>query len=382
MITLVREIIHRFGPRLAGSDAERQAQFFLKNELEKFADATSLQTFQAALTAKFRKMKIYAALYWLSVALFFYSPFIACALAIFNAAITVNDLMRNGTWLDFLFPQKESCNLTAIVEPQQQATQTIIFAGHIDSTEECQWWFWLKQWGGYLTFAAGISIVLHAVFCFAEATARLVFHHTVLDSLNWVFVALAPIQLVYFTFHSKRVVDGAADNLSGIAIAFHLLKHFRQHPLQNTRIRFISFGAEEKGLRGSKAYVKQNLEQLKSENSLLVNIDTIRLTHHISIIDKETMIGVKHNQQLVAEVKQSFVRKGFPIRTNPLPMGGTDAVPFSMHGIPAVSVIGLNTKSLDPTYHTRLDVPDMIEEKSLENVKEALIDFAVMKDKS
>jgi len=380
MIDFIADIIKQFGPRLAGSEAERGAQLFVKTELEKFAPKVELQTFEAALTAKFRKMKIYAVLYWLSVVVFFFNPFIAFILAIINAAITVNDLMRNGTWLDFLYPTLQSCNVTTAIEPQSEVKQTIVFAGHIDSTEECQWWYWLKQWGGYLTFVCGILIVAYAAFCFFEVGARVVFNHSVLSPINWLFVALAPVQLVYFSFHSKKVVDGASDNLSGTAISFFLLKHFKENPLKNTRIRFISFGAEEKGLRGSKAYVQQNIEQLTAENSFVVNIDTIRLVKDISIVSKETMIGVNHNEPLVEGVKASFESLKFPIRVNPLPMGGTDAVPFSMAGIPAISVIGLDTKTLDPTYHTRLDTLDMIEPQSLENVKNALIDFVLKTD--
>lgn len=381
MINFITEIVNQFGPRLAGSKAEAGVQLFVKNELEKFALNVKQQEFEAPLTAKFRKMKIYAGLYWISVVLFFWNPIVAWVLAIVNAVITVNDLMRNGTLLDSFFPLLKSSNVTATVEPKETAKQTIIFAGHIDSTEECQWWFWLKQLGGYLTFICGILIVLFAVYTTLEVLFLLAFSKHLFVPLNWFFVALSPFQLVYFTFHSKRVVEGAADNLSGISISFHLLKHFHQNPLNHIRIRFISFGSEEKGLRGSKAYVAANLEQLKTENSYLVNIDTIRLANEISVVNKETMVGVTHNINLVNNVKAAFDKCNFPCNINALNMGGTDAVPFSQNNIPAISIIGLNTKKLDPTYHTRLDKVGMIEPQSLKNVRDALIEFVQESDK-
>lgn len=375
MIALIRDIIHQFGPRLAGSEAENNAQLYLKNKLSSFATSAEQQFFEAPLTAKFRKMKIYATLYWLSVLLLFFNPFIAAIIAIANAFITVSDLMRNGTLLDFLFPTMQSSNVTATVEPTNTAQQTIVFAGHIDSTEECQWWFWLKQTGGYLTFICGILIIALAIYATINLLWLLLFSEQVLSEIKWLFLALSPVQIVYFTFHSKKVVEGAADNLSGIAIAFELLKYFHENKLKNTRIRFISFGAEEKGLRGSKAYVKKNLNQLNNEKSILINIDTIRVANDVSIVHKETMIGVNHNEALVKKVKASFDNLHFPCRINPLPMGGTDAVPFSMNQIPAISIIGLNTQKLDPTYHTRLDTLNMLEPQALVNVKQALIHF-------
>lgn len=380
MIGFITEIIARFGPRLAGSKAEAGAQLFVKEKIETFLPKASLQTFEAPLTAKFRKMKIYAVLYWVSVAVFFLSPAVALVLALVNAYITVNDLMRNGTVLDFLFPLKQSSNVTASVAPKQEAKQTIIFGGHIDSTEECQWWYWLKQWGGYLTFACGFAIILFAIYAAVVVLVATFADTEVLLKINWFFVVISPMQLVYFTFHAKRVVDGAADNLSGIAISFSLLKYFHENPLQHTRIRFISFGSEEKGLRGSKAYVDANLAELKAEKSKLINIDTIRLTNEISIVNKEPMVGVVHAETLVNGVKNSFDKLGFPCNINPLPMGGTDAIPFSQNEIPSISIIGLNTKKLDITYHTRLDTVDRIEPQSLESVKNALIDYIQSSD--
>lgn len=375
MIALIRDIIQQFGPRLAGSEAESNAQLYLMTKLKNFATNVEQQHFVAPLTAKFRKMKIYATLYWVSVLLLFFNPFLAAIVAIANAFVTVSDLMRNGTLLDFIFPKCKSSNVTATVEPTNSARQTIMFAGHIDSTEECQWWYWLKQTGGYLTFACGILIVALAVYASINLLWLLLFSKQILSEIKWLFLALSPVQIVYFTFHSKRVVEGAADNLSGIAIAFELLKYFHENKLQNTRIRFISFGAEEKGLRGSKAYVAMNLQQIKDEKSMLINIDTIRVTNDVSIVHKETMIGVNHNEALVKKIKASFDKLNLPCRINPLPMGGTDAVPFSMNNIPAVSIIGLNTKKLDRTYHTRLDTLEMLEPQALVNVKQALIHF-------
>ena len=56
-------------------------------------------------------------------------------------------------------------------------------------------------------------------------------------------------------------------------------------------------------------------------------------------------------------------------------MGGTDAVPFQQDAIPSLSIIGMNMKSLDPTYHTRLDVIDNVDQKALDYVRDGLIEL-------
>ncbi len=141
-------------------------------------------------------------------------------------------------------------------------------------------------------------------------------------------------------------------------------------------MRVISFGSEEKGLRGSKAYVAANLAQLRDEKANLVNIDTIRVSDSVSLVNREPMANVVHSIELERRLTNSFANNNYAIPVNALPMGGTDAVPFSKNNIPAISIIGVPSDKLDPTYHTRLDTVDMIEPQALERVKNALIDFA------
>ena len=88
------------------------------------------------------------------------------------------------------------------------------------------------------------------------------------------FVLLAPITVVYFSLHGPTLVDGAIDNLSGLAIADAVGRHFAQARaqgggLRRTRLRLISFGSEEAGLKGSYAYARAYAGQLRAEGAVL-----------------------------------------------------------------------------------------------------------------
>jgi len=51
-------------------------------------------------------------------------------------------------------------------------------------------------------------------------------------------------------------------------------------------------------------------------------------------------------------------------------------------GVPTVSIIGQSTEKLDPTYHTRLDTPECVDERALELTKRAVVKFIEDWDKS
>jgi hypothetical protein len=379
----IQDIIARFGPRLAGTEAEKKAQEYVASLMQKITDDVRIEPFEAPLTAKFGKMKWYAFAYMISLVLYWLTPGGALIIAFLCATVLVCDLMRNDGIADFLFPLKTSYNVSATLEPQGEVKSTLIFSGHIDSTQECTWWFRLKTYGAHLTVAAGLIIALYPIFLFWDVlSAYLVPSATGVN--NWiyfVFVLLSPVTIIYYTFHGDIVVEGACDNLSGVIISKNVVSAFAdpnqkgKSTLKNTRIRFISFGAEEKGLRGSTAYSDAHIRELRREDAHLLNTDSIRLADQISIVTGELMSFVTFDKALIAKTEKAFQSKNIPYKKGSLPMGGTDAVPFQQDAIPSLSIIGMNMKSLDPTYHTRLDVIDNVDQKALDYVRDGLIEL-------
>jgi Zn-dependent M28 family amino/carboxypeptidase len=70
-----------------------------------------------------------------------------------------------------------------------------------------------------------------------------------------------------------QVFNGADDNASGTAALFAIAKVFKAHPPENSLI-FVAFDAEESGLRGSQAFVKEPPVDASSV-SLNLNADMI-----------------------------------------------------------------------------------------------------------
>lgn len=379
----IQDIIARFGPRLAGSEAEKKAQEYVASMMLNITDDVRIEPFEAPLTAKFGKMKWYAFGYMISLILFWLAPGLALIISLACATVLVCDLMRNDGIADSLFPLQTSYNVSATIEPQGEVRSTLIFSGHIDSTQECTWWYRLKTYGAHLTVACGLIIALFPIFLMWYIFAE--FYVPAAAMVNtWIyfaFVLLSPITIIYYTFHGDIVVEGACDNLSGVIISKNVVSAFAD-PLQkgksilkHTRLRFISFGSEEKGLRGSTAYSDAHKGELHREDAHLLNTDSIRLADQINIVTGEMMNFVTFDKALIEKTEHAFQTQNIPYKKGKLPMGGTDAVPFQQNAIPALSIIGMNMKSLDPTYHTRLDVIDNVDQKALEYVRDGLIEL-------
>ncbi|MFW9952352.1 MAG: M28 family metallopeptidase, partial [Candidatus Thorarchaeota archaeon] len=227
---------------------------------------------------------------------------------------------------------------------------------------------------GYL----GVTLVLIAVIL------KLVFFILSIELLilfiifGIIFIFFIPIILVYTLFHTYKPVLGAFDNLSGVSVILGIAKYLKQQTFlpKNTKIYLISFAGEESGLRGSKRYVSKHLNELKSGNVSVVNMDSIAKKDIVVIHDKESGIGVKHDFNIYTSLMEISKKKQLNARLMSLPFGATDAAAFSKKKIPAVSVGGLNLKEELPNYyHTRNDTLDVIEKEALGQIVGLCIDF-------
>lgn len=146
---------------------------------------------------------------------------------------------------------------------------------------------------------------------------------------------------------------GADDNASGTAALLELAKRFSQ-PKQELRrsVLFVSFGAEELGLLGSKHFV-DNLPVDRSKITAMINMDMIgRLNEEKAVAVGGTGTAKNFEDMLRelesnSELKLSFSPEGF---------GASDHASFYAADIPVLFF----TTGAHPEYHTPADTPDKI----------------------
>ncbi|RSD29091.1 M28 family peptidase [Mesobacillus subterraneus] len=157
---------------------------------------------------------------------------------------------------------------------------------------------------------------------------------------------------------------GANDDASGTAMTLELARVMKDLPT-NMEMRFITFGAEELGLIGSRYYVSQLSEEEKNRFVGYFNMDMVgsRDAGHLVI---NTVDG---NQNIVSQTAQASSARlnGEP---TPIQMGGSsDHVAFYEGGIASGSFIH---RPLEPWYHTPEDTIDKISKEKLQDVAEII----------
>jgi aminopeptidase YwaD len=143
----------------------------------------------------------------------------------------------------------------------------------------------------------------------------------------------------------------------------------------DTEIRFISFGSEEAGVRGSRRYVQRHLDELKRLDVRLLNFETIAHPE-VAVLTSESNGTVKNSPEMVKSVVAAAQRAGVPYKVRPATLGlASDAGPFSRAGLKATTLVGFNVQQMVEFYHQEWDGPEILTLDPLLNVLKLALEW-------
>ena len=242
--------------------------------------------------------------YWLPIgiptALAAVAGFVGGAFAViaglFSAAATADDVNCERHWFRKLFlPKRTTHNVIAEVGPQD-APRTLVFLAHHDAPHaglvfhpELPRYLLRKypklvehakttpptMWGA---FFGPLGVALAQLFGFKKLRI-----FSALLSAGYT-AAMADIGL-------RRVVDGANDNLSGVAASMSLAKALAADPPRNTRVILLFPGSEEGFQEGMRAWFVRHRHELPRESTLFINHETLG-SPHLVLMEGEGMLGI------------------------------------------------------------------------------------------
>lgn len=151
-------------------------------------------------------------------------------------------------------------------------------------------------------------------------------------------------------YDSTALSHGSYDNMTGCAGLLGVLDALKDKPL-NYGLRLVFCGSEERGLLGSKAYVRDHEAEL-DRIALNVNLDMI------GTIMGKFLARVSAEEKLAHYVAYMGAELGFPVEAK-TGVYSSDSTPFADKGVPALSFARIAGGSVAPI-HCRYDRPDVL----------------------
>jgi aminopeptidase YwaD len=392
---IVKTICTEVGPGLPGSSQERERAMIIKNEMEVYLGTENVvvEEFTLAPGAFLGSLPL-SAIFTLLTALLnislgrftSISPWVTAITALVFSIISVLTFFREyilySEFVDPFFKKKKSENVIGTLRKPgtKNVKRLLILSGHHDSALE-NTWFRLLGYGFYITmptvFLGYIALlVMNLIQLTGIITGDAGIVH--IGTLGWVMLAYPIVPSVIFAMfftHGRKNggnVPGAADNLSACALSLALCRFLVKNPSfipDDTEIRFISFGSEEAGLRGSRRYVERHLDELKRLDARLLNFETV--AHPEIVITSSDVNGVKNAPEMVKGVVAAAEQARVPFKVKPYPVGGggSDAGYFSQAGLKATTLLPFKVpQQIVAFYHQKSDNPDILTIEPLYNV--------------
>ena len=364
-------LIHDHGPRLAGTAACEQVAQRLSERLRGFADSVRVDTITIHPASFYAYTKILPVSYaigmvaLLPVGLFRLLPVAGLLTGIVMMACQFGLYRHFG---DFLFPARAGKNIEAVIEPVEKARRELILSGHHDSAPLARIFsgpfsklYVVAILAPYLFFLGELAVLLFRLF---EAPARL----TAAWPLPFLLVGL-PFVVGYFALVAmRRGSPGAGDNLISSVLVSRVAQEVavrKESLLRTTRLRIVSFDAEEAGLRGAAAYFGRNVSELRRLPCTHLNFDSLYSLRDLQVLTSDINGTVPLSGRVVECIVDIARACGYRARPFGLIFGagGTDAAESARRDIPATTIISMPTAIVRDglVYHTPRDTVEHIE---------------------
>lgn len=398
---LVKTICTEVGPGLPGTPQERERAEIIKKELEVHLGAANvnIEEFTLAPDASLSPFPsvlfmILAVLLNITTGLFtgvwaWVTSIAALVFSILVPALFILEFIFSYELIDPLFPKKGSINVIGrlLSSGTKNVTRLLILSGHHDSAPENTWLGTLGYGFFFLSATFFIGLITMLVMNVIQLTGLIMNNAEIVrtGTLGWVLL-IYPIvpSIIYISFLTRGKknggnVPGAMDNLSACAITVAMSRFLAENPSNipdDTEIRFITFGSEEVGLRGSRRYVEHHLDELKRLDARVLNYEMV-VDPEIVILSSEVNGTVKNSPEMVKSVVAAAECAGVSYRVQPAFLGNaSDAGPFSRAGLKATTLNPFKfPQQMVAFYHQKRDTPEVLTIEPLLNVLKLTLEW-------
>ena len=405
MYSIINNICQKFGPRYSSSQAEEDANIWIKDELDKFADETFLDEYNVRPAMYPQGFIKIAGILGLTSPLFmifqFPLPIFSAVFVIIALWVLYSEMMLMKGWIWPFFKKRTSSNVFGIIKPTDEVKFRIIFEGHSDSAKEMNIASYppkLRRWIAII----GLYFLAHTIiFSIWKFTYQIVGGFP-LVIFNTPIISWTIIDVIYFIsliviypffiwilkgFLGKTVVLGANDNLSATAVTLAIGKYLSNNRPKNVEIWVGSQGSEEVGDKGAGAFVKKYGKKGVLDDSFTVVLECcgaaeamalIEKDMHRAVYDKDINDLLEKAHNLVREENTELLK----LKRVRLKIGACDACQYIHDGYKASAMFGIEEKKNKAVnWHSVKDAPENIEKKVLKDFLDVSLKFIDLIDK-
>jgi Peptidase family M28 len=156
----------------------------------------------------------------------------------------------------------------------------------------------------------------------------------------------------------SETVQGANDNLSGVAALVGLAALLREQPVPGLRVLLVSCGAEETLQDGIRAFVASHHDELDPARTAFVNLDTVGSPHLVMLEAEGPVWMESYAGPWLRDLLETHAeRLGVPLLRGFRARASTDSVIPSRAGYAVATLVSVTAWRSPANYHLPSDIP-------------------------
>lgn len=364
----IERLLRAHGPRLTGSPACMATAGELADGLRGFADAVSVTRFPVHPGVFYSYTKILPVVYVLGILVLWALPrlsFLPAIGLLLGIALMLFQFAFYRHVGDRLFPRRIGYNVEGVIEPDGPAERELIVSGHHDSAPVARIFSGpFQRFYVVAIFLPYVFFIVELILLLARATG--VTAGAAPWHLPFLCAGVPFVAGYFFMVALRRGSPGAGDNLVSSVLAIRFAREIagrKTELLRTTRLRIVSFDAEEAGLRGAAAYMRAR--KTSPLPCFHLNLDSLYARDELRVLTSDINGSVPLSRIMVDELISCAQECGISMSRFAMIFGagGTDAAESARRGIASTTVIAMPTNVFrgNLVYHTQRDTAEHVE---------------------
>ena len=165
---------------------------------------------------------------------------------------------------------------------------------------------------------------------------------------------------------ASRVVPGANDNLSAVAVLVALAQELARDPAEGVRVILLSTGSEESFMEGMQGFGRRHFAELPRDSTEFVCLECVG-SPQLCVVEGEGMLRMRdYPEQSREALARAGAAAGVELQRGLRTVAATDALIALRAGYPTCTLGGVDETKFPSNYHWPSDVPDNLDWSSID----------------
>ena len=159
----------------------------------------------------------------------------------------------------------------------------------------------------------------------------------------------------------RRVVPGANDNLSAVAVLLELARALQEEPVPGLRVLLVSTGSEESFMEGMRGFVARHGAELARSQARVLCVECVG-SPALVLLEGEGMLRMNdYSAELRTLVAEAAAGAGVPLRRGLRSSMATDGLISLRAGLATATLASIDRYKMASNYHQQTDTAENVD---------------------